>query len=246
MLLYACLTASEFSKILPDLRPALLQMARQRHGASSDSDAEDLVSETVLIALHILPKFVPDHTEDGGLLRWLRGVMRFSAGNERKRARKQVPVTTVPIDAARNIPSPPAPSHLVTASAIYHFASLPAGQASMVQDWLDGYTQKEIARRHSTDPDNPMHRNTVGNRLELAFQTLRVAMPHAHEISYSFWLINTMSRHPVYHAPGGMSRRWFAKSPPDICFFRYRAIPAARMGAAPIITTPRTREKRRK
>ncbi len=212
------LTPEEFSALLLDLRPTLLQTARQRFGSPSDTDAEDLLSETVLTALHILPRFEADTSlPANGLLSWLQGIMRYAAGRERRRSARQV--SSVPLESARHVASPPDPSPDPIQGKLGSLHCLPRGQQALVRAWLYGYSQRQIAREFH------LHYNTVGNRLELAFEQLGLTLPDRDAISYSFSLINYCSRVTVYHKPTGVWRSWFAKTPADIRFRVYTRAP---------------------
>ena len=150
-------TETDLAAALPSLRPALIRVARRLRRCSWE-DAEDLVSETVLIALPLLSQYDPS-TGSKGLRPWLLKILYRVIREDRKREARHM--ETAPLEAAVSI----AASEPFTLSRQVRelFRSLPHNERILVNEWLAGYSQLEIARRHR------LHRNTVRIRLELSF-----------------------------------------------------------------------------
>jgi len=210
----ATLTPDQFADLLPILRPHLLQSARTRYSSASDQDAEDLVQDTIVRALGMLQKFHSDHATRSAaladdLLCWLERTMYQPYDAQRKRNRRRP--LTVSIVEARDEPAPPDPSPdsriSINQRPLNHY--LPQHYEQLVTAWLEGWSQEEIAQGFN------LHRNTVGVRLEYAFQILNRKFPRKDEVTFSQGMINMCSRVPVYHKPGGMTTRWMRKHPAD-------------------------------
>ncbi len=125
--------------------PALRRLAR-RLGASAD-DAEDLVQETIVAAIHGADRFDPTRP----LLPWLKGILAFRAA---KLARDDVRRRRHWSEAAESVSPRTAPSPEADASerelrSSLHdaIASLPADYHSPLQEYLiGGRSPVEIAR----------------------------------------------------------------------------------------------------
>lgn len=197
-------TPHDFAAALPRLRPVLIQTACRKRPCS-DADAEDLVSEAVRLALLVLPEYRPE-TGLEGLKRWLQGILFTVIVQDRRKAGHRVP--TVPLETAVHLPAPvpDSPKDFLEG----RIRSLPVKHRPLVRDWMAGYSQLEIAQRRR------LHRNTVGNRLELAFETLGKPVPDADELTYSANLLTYCSRVTIYHKPKGVWRSWLRRHPADI------------------------------
>jgi len=193
------LTAQEFAALIPQVRPSLLSLAAQRFGARSDDDAEDLVQETCLRALNHLADF-RETTSQVSVLSWLTHLMSRIRSAERKQSAHR-PIL-VELMEARNVVAPP-----IVMGQRPLPDCLTDHEKALVQAWLDGYNQEEIAQGFR------VHRNTVGNRLELAYEKLRKRLPREEELTYSFWLISECSKVTVYHKPVGVWPNWFRSGP---------------------------------
>ena len=127
---------------------------------NSTEDAEDLVSETTFRALKMLPEFRAETGRDG-LRSWLRRILMWVALEDRKRKTREI--ETTPLAGAQDMIAQDAEDRC-EAPAVEAIRTLPPGQRMVVREWLAGDSQIAIARRHR------LHRNTVANRLSLAFQ----------------------------------------------------------------------------
>lgn len=192
------LTAQEFARLMPEVRPSLLSLAVQRFSVRDD-DAEDLVQETCLRALGHLEEF-REPASESSVLSWLTHLMSRIRSAERKRAEHR-PVL-VDLNEARNLEAPPAacwqrplPDYLTP------------HERELVQAWLDGYNQEEIAQIYR------IHRNTVALRLELAYEKFKDRMPRKDELVYDFWNFWDLSKVAVYSKPAGSSARWKRSGP---------------------------------
>jgi DNA-directed RNA polymerase specialized sigma24 family protein len=208
------LTSDEFAAYLAALRPDLLRIITSIQKGTPD-DADDALAETTLFALELLPKYSPKPTErtdpyPPSLLKWLTGIARFAILKERDRAARRP--ATVPIDTARNVCAPPDPPD--APSFQLAIDQLPEKLRTLVHSWNQGYSQSEIARYHG------IAYNTAGNRLELAFEQLRMKIPREDEISYNIGGSDLVigSRVTIYRKPVGVWRSWVGKHPPDYHF----------------------------
>jgi len=206
----------ELAPLLPSLRPKLHRTAFKRTRASRE-DLEDIVEDTIVIALEKVAGTLrvpsaessdPSHQSEhfDAVHCWLQAILsnvikRFQA------ARAKAP-QTVPLETAVETPSPPplVPRDQVLKAKINQ---LPEKLRWLTLGWLDGRTQQELARTFEID------RNTVANRLELAFQQLGSACPDEDELTYSTSDIDYCSRHAIYHKPAGTCARWMHTHPPD-------------------------------
>ena len=191
--------AEEFCK----LRAGLVQAARRLRRCGYE-DAEDLVSEVVLYALTRLPEYAEETGRDG-LRQWLLGILYHLVQRDYRVESSQV--ATEPLSAAQTLQADEALHGSPTFADSVR--SLPHSHRRLVMDWLDGYSQDDIARR------NRLHRNTVGVRLEEAFALLRTAFPDIETLAYSFALFAFCSRVTVYHKPKGVWRSWVHRHPPE-------------------------------
>ena len=203
-------TENDFAAALPSLRPALIKAACRQCRCPLE-DAEDLVSQTVLIALRHFSEYQPE-TGREGLQRWLQTILNRVIQEERTDAARHV--QTVSLEEAVSLPAPASFSEAAEVQEL--FLTLPRYQRLLVNEWLAGYSQREIARRYR------LHRNTVATRLETAFATLRAALPNAGALTYSEWLLSFCSHVSLYTKPGGVWRSWFCQHPPEVHFARYR------------------------
>ena len=171
---------------LPSLRPALIRAAPRLRRCSWD-DAEDLVSQTVLIALRFLPEYQPK-TGREGLRVWLRTILNWVIRKDRERAAREV--ETAPMEAAAGLAAPEFRARSAQMAEL--FRSLPRHQRLLVKEWLEGFDQGDLAQRHG------LHRNTVAVRLKSAFAALRTALPNAETLTYSDRLLDFCSRVSLY------------------------------------------------
>jgi DNA-directed RNA polymerase specialized sigma24 family protein len=196
--------AAEFRK----LRPGLIQAARRLRRCQYE-DAEDLVSEVVLSALPRLHEYA-EETGRVGLHQWILGILYHTA--QRNYRAESYRVTAEPLALAQAVPADGAAHGPPTFTDTLH--SLPRSHYHLAVDWLDGYSQDEIAHR------NRLHRNTVGVRLEEAFAMLRVDFPDVTSLAYSFALFALCSQVSVYRKPVGVWRPWQRQHPPERPFGR--------------------------
>ena len=201
-------TETDFADALSSLRPALIRAAR-RFRRCSWEDAEDLVSQAALIALRQLSQYDPESGRDG-LRRWLHSILVWVVRTDKLREARQV--ETTPLETGVSLPA----SESLVGQVRALFRALPRNQRVLVSEWLQGYNQQDIARRHH------LHRNTVGIRLESAFATLRTALPRAGAITYSGRLPGFCSRVSLYVKPKDVWPPWFQQHPPEVHFARYR------------------------
>lgn len=201
------LSLTEFAAKLPGLRPHLHKIVA-RKGPYSAEDAEDLVEEAICIALKKLGAIVVE-TSNEGLLLWLRGILIIVILRDRERRARSV--KSVPLEAVAELPAPE-PTVSPREELLRNIDTLPANQAALVRDWLDGYSQAELAWR------NRIHRNTVANRLHLAYQQLAMPTADGDHLTYSASLIDYCSRVTIYHRPVGVRPSWRHTHPPDIRF----------------------------
>jgi DNA-directed RNA polymerase specialized sigma24 family protein len=204
----ASLDPATFAMYLPAMRPRLVLLA-MRVGQCSKEDAKDHVSDAVTTALMVLPKFVVDPQEPSSpypasLLGWLRGVVRMTVLESRRKARRSP--QTAPMDAALSMEAPAC----TTPDLCALVEPLPAEYRPLVRGWLEGRSQAELSREYA------LHRNTVANRLTLGFELLQRELPDSSELPYTTSFFDWCSHVPVYHAPTGMSSLWYRRRPPDV------------------------------
>ena len=184
-------TDQDLDRDFVSVRPRLLALARKM-GHTPDN-AEDLVQETAMTALLILDRYDPQ-TGPEGCFQWLTGILHYCILEaQNRRARR---VSTVPLDETIGVPGArsrsQAPTQLERA-----LETLPYWQRIFCRDWLEGSSQREIAARYG------FHRNTVGNRLELAFESLGILMPDREDLEYGQDLVTACSHQTLYWKPKG-------------------------------------------
>lgn len=179
----------EFAAGAEKLRPQLALAARLLLRCSVE-DAEDVVSEGILMALGRLDTF-DAATGQEGLRCWLTTLL-YNAGRFRaRREARHIPTATL-LEAEQT------PAVEVNAEATTFeeaLRALPSDQAAMVRDWLEGYTYAEIARRLC------VHRNTVPARLEEAFARLRAHFPDVESLRFALDPFTACARVPIYRKP---------------------------------------------
>lgn len=195
------LSISEFAAAFEALRPLLKRSACQLRRCGEE-DAEDLVSEVAVIAIELLPEY-DEETGASGLRNWLKGILQRVVQRDYRNMRTRV--STVPIAEAADVPASDTDELAFDRSV----QSLPRGHRQIVADWLAGYSQDEIAQR------NRIHRNTVAIRLEESFASLRVALPDAEALIFSFALFAVCSRPTIYRKPREPWLPWRLQHPPE-------------------------------
>jgi DNA-directed RNA polymerase specialized sigma24 family protein len=203
------LSESEFASAVRLIRPSLVQTARRLRRCTSD-DAEDLVSEVILVALPRLSEF-DGRSGSIGLRRWLTAILHHQIQRDLRTARCR--------PAARSFEEMPGvePVSDGTPHTPDHCAQLlPFSSRQPFLDWLEGCTHEEIARR------NRIHRNTVAARLDTAFAALRAQYADAGELEYAYALFNACARATIYRKPTGVWLPWRRQHPPEAPFRRSR------------------------
>jgi RNA polymerase sigma factor (sigma-70 family) len=190
------LSAKQFAVALETMRPGLVKYACRIRPCGME-DAEDLVQNAVHRALLILPLF---DQERGPLVDWTRGVLKIVILRDREL--KLGEPTTVPLIHALQVECQPDAS--LREALQPHIDRLPAHLADVVNDHLDGYTQRDIAQRRG------IHRNTVSTRLALAAQQLQCVFPDF-EDEWDRTFFDSCARHTIYRKPSGMATYWRQK-----------------------------------
>lgn len=198
----------DFAAMVRNLRPKLVQVVRRLLRCSYD-EAEDVVSEVVVIALARLDDY-DKATGIDGLRYWLITiVLRTAHYHARAETRREAMDS---LAAARTVQT----SELSTSERDFKDAirSLRPDQGLLVMDWMDGYSQDDIARRLR------IHRNTVAIRLEEAFDRMRIEFPDIESLEYSVALFAACSRVTVYRKPTASWLPWEEQHPPEAPFRR--------------------------
>jgi RNA polymerase sigma factor (sigma-70 family) len=195
------LSLSAFAWRLLPIRASLIRFACRKRPCSIE-DAEDLVGESVRLALLILPQY-DETTGQEGLMRWLQGILRIVILRDRERTAQQVDI--VPIEDAVDVPAPHPHSRRDRLQPAID--CLPPKLRAVVCYHLDGYSQADIARLLK------IHRNTVANRMELAEQALRVHFG-SFERALDFDLFDACARVSIYERPRDVWLPWRHNHPP--------------------------------
>ncbi len=193
----------DFAAAVNTLRPGLTLAARRMRRCSHD-DAEDLVSEAIVIALDRLAELRPA-TELDGMRSWLLGILYFVARRDVRNSRRRVP--TGPAADADCLPA--GDESVEGADLTRVLQTLPTRQRKLVIDWLDGYTRTETARR------NRLHRNMARIGLVEALSALRREYADEESLQYAYNLFAACSRVTIYRKPRGAWRPWAAQHPPE-------------------------------
>lgn len=195
------LTREGLERVLPAVRPALVQAARRLRRCNRD-DAEDIVSETVLIALRRLHVFEGEPTPVA-VRRWLYGILRHQVqGDVRTCSHRLDPEAHARAELALRQASPSAdtdPSRLME--------PLPYSLRGLLKDWLAGYSLREMAKLHR------ISLNRAGARLSHAFEILRNRFQDADSLSASLNLFVYCSRVTIYRKPTGVWPYWNRRHP---------------------------------
>lgn len=197
---------SDFAAVVKTLRPKLIRSAIQWLRCSHD-DAEDLIADVILTALSHLEEF-DEKTGIEGLETWLSVMAHRTA---LRRARDDARHTgAVSIEEIRStvVREVPAGAHEL-AEAI---CALPPDLGLVIVDWLEGYSNDDIARRLR------LHRNTVSGRLEEAFARLRIKYPDADALEYVYALFAACSQVTIYRKPTASWMPWRDRHPPEQVF----------------------------
>jgi RNA polymerase sigma factor (sigma-70 family) len=197
------LSQSEYAAAVAKLRHILIRTARHLLRCTYD-DAEDLVSEVVLIGLSRLHEWTAETCVDG-LRSWLTAILHRTIQHDLRNRARHVEIVSssepYALEATRHLDR--------SAAFIESLRSLPSRRRALVLDWLDGYSQDSIARR------NRLHRNTVAIRLEDAFASLRAQFPDRETLEYAISLFVLCSRATVYRKPDGCRRLWAQRHPKE-------------------------------
>jgi len=197
------ISQSEFGVAVNVLRPRLLQAARLLLRCSYE-DAEDAVSEVVIVALSRLDDY-QESTGMDGLRYWLVTIMNHIGHRRTRAGMRKVP--TVPLQTVEaNLSGGQSTGGPDFQEALRTLHPL---QRLLVTDWLDGYSQVEIARRLR------IHRNTVQARLQQAFAGLREKIPDIDTLEYSLSPFAACARVTLYRKPAAPWLPWREQHPPE-------------------------------
>src|SRR4051812_24773904 len=99
------LSASRFAAAVEEMRPRLIQAARQLRRCTIE-EAEDLVSDAVVAALEMLPRF-DERSGYDGLRRWLIGILDRIVQRSRRETATQVETVALTEEVVMACAGPP-------------------------------------------------------------------------------------------------------------------------------------------
>ncbi|WP_395094903.1 sigma-70 family RNA polymerase sigma factor [Armatimonas sp.] len=161
--------ATAFDQLWQQQLPALTRFCRSLHrpsGSDATFDADDLVAETFIRALHHLNRYRPAL---GGLDAWLREIARNLFLNRCTREQRRTRLLAVPLRSTHTAlaHTDPTWSHALLQSAIQEINALPSPLRAVFQLHLDEFSHQEIAQRLQLSTGN------ASKRLERARLRLR-------------------------------------------------------------------------
>lgn len=161
--------ATAFDQLWQQQLPALTRFCRSLHRSSDNDaffDADDLVAETFIRALHNLNRYSPAL---GSLDAWLREIARNLFLNRCTREQRRTRLLAVPLRSTQTaLPhTDPTWSHALLQSAMQEINALPSPLRAVFQLHLDEYSHQEIAQRLQLTTAN------ASKRLERARLRLR-------------------------------------------------------------------------